>query len=170
MSDLMLVLVLIYTAYRKCWSITWAWALNKTVYNIHRLLTWSWAAQIWQHTMWPHGQKVVLISPSQHRAQVRASCSLWSLSRSAQVPLQPSQEPSSSSVDICLARESAEDLNRVRRARSYASLDVRWTSKIYFFPTSTLSLRKSEARWALKSRLYCIITVLVTVSHLKVVK
>lgn len=41
-------------------------------------------------------------------------------------------------------------------------------SKTYFLPRLIFSLRKSEAKWPLKSLLYCIITALVTVSHLEI--
>ncbi len=130
--------------------------------------------------MCPQGQNAALISCSQHREQVRASCSLWSFSFRTQVSLQPTHVCSSLSTFVCLSGETLQSslglphpvtaipaLNRARRARSYTSLDVRWMSKMYLLPRSMLSLRKREARWPLKSRLYCIFTELVTVSHLK---
>lgn len=56
-------------------------------------------------------------------------------------------------------------LYKARLAWSYASLEVLLISKTYFLPRLMFSFRK-KAKWPFRSRLYCIMTALVTVSHL----
>lgn len=144
-------------------------------------LTWSWAAQPSQHTVWPQGQKVELISSSQHSMHSMASFSLRSFSCSTRVcwQLRPSQllqfmllseafrGELGGLCSLLGTRSTTPALYRALLAWSYTSFDVLLMSKTYFLPRLMFSFRNRDAKWPFKSRLYCIMTALVTVSHLR---